>query len=106
MADVRLKGNLRMLLLAAAEGSPAHGYELIRRLHRSSNGHFDLQDGAVYPVLHGLERDRLLSAQWTEVEGRRRKVYRVTRTGRKHLKGERESWRHFASAVELVMGGS
>jgi PadR family transcriptional regulator PadR len=98
-----LKGHLDALVLAAIETEPAHGYEIIQKLRRRSDDIFKLPEGTVYPALHRLERDGLVKSRWTDASGRRRRVYRITRTGRERLAVRRLEWRTFAQAVEAVL---
>ena len=105
-ADGRLRGHLDVLLLAILSGGPAHGYEIIGALRRRSRGSFDLPEGTVYPALHRLEADGLLSSSWSVQSGRRRRVYELTRTGRVELGERGDAWRDFARAVESVLEGA
>jgi len=99
-----LKGHLDALVLAALEGAPAHGYGIIRRLQLRSSEVFRLAEGTVYPTLHRLERDGLVTSRWTAASGRRRRVYRLTRAGGEALLIRRLEWRTFSSAVDAVLG--
>jgi len=99
-----LKGHLDALVLAALEGAPAHGYEIIRRLRVRSSEVFRLAEGTVYPTLHRLERDGLVKSRWTSESGRRRRVYRLTRAGSEALLVRRLEWRTFSQAIEAVLG--
>lgn len=99
-----LNGQLDALLLAALAEDPAHGYAMLQRLRQRSSGAFDLAEGTIYPALHRLERDGLLSSSWSVGSGRRRRVYRLTRAGRLALRERRRDWTHFARAVEAVLG--
>jgi DNA-binding PadR family transcriptional regulator len=99
-----LKGHLDGLVLATLAAGPAHGYAVIDELKRRSGGAFDLPEGTVYPVLHRLEAEGLLSSEWSDGAGRRRRVYRLTRRGRASLEGRRRDWQLFAGAVEAVLG--
>ena len=76
-----LKGHLDLLLLAAVRNQPAHGYAIAETLRSRSDGAFDLPEGTLYPALHRLERGGLLSSRWSEVNGRRRRVYQLTARG-------------------------
>jgi PadR family transcriptional regulator PadR len=99
-----LNGQLDPLVLATIAEDPAHGYAILQRLRQKSHGAFDLAEGTLYPALHRLERDGLLSSSWTIEGGRRRRVYRLTRTGRSALQLRRRDWAQFARAVEAVIG--
>lgn len=101
-----LKGHLDLLLLAVLEHEPRHGYAVIEELRRSSGESFDLPEGTIYPALHRLEKARLLRSEWSEGEGRRRRVYALTPTGKKALVRQRAEWQTFASAVRLVVEGT
>lgn len=98
-----LKGHLDGLVLAIVADHPLHGYAVIEELKLRSGGAFDLPEGTVYPVLHRLEADGLLSSAWSEESGRRRRVYRITRRGRSALAARRTEWQQFSRAVAGVL---
>ena len=98
-----MKGHVDLLLLATLRQGPLHGYAIVEQLRDQSEGAFDLAEGTVYPALYRLERAGLLSSTWTKAEGRRRRVYRLTRRGRAELDRERKEWKSFANAVESVL---
>ena len=98
-----LKGHLDSLVLAALAVEPAHGYGIIARLRDRSRDVFRLAEGTVYPTLHRLERDGLVKSRWTTASGRRRRVYRITRSGREALAVRRLEWKQFSRAVEAVL---
>src|SRR4051812_23620428 len=99
-----LKGHLELLLLAAVQGRPTHGYAIAETLRARSDGAFDLPEGTLYPALHRLERAGLLSSRWSEVNGRRRRVYQLTRSGRRACTTQQDDWNQFARAVQAVIG--
>ena len=100
-----LKGHLELLLLAAVQPGPAHGYAIAEKLRTRSDGTFDLPEGTLYPALHRLERAGLLASRWSEVNGRRRRVYQLTAKGVKTLATRQGEWRDFARTVQAVVGG-
>jgi PadR family transcriptional regulator len=95
-------GHLELLLLAALQ-EPRHGYGVIEHVRRASGGRFDYPDGTVYPALHRLEAEGLLKSRWSEVEGRRRRVYEITPRGKKALAVHRREWERFTSSVAAVV---
>ena len=99
-----LKGHLDLLILAALEAGPCHGYAVIEALRRQSGGVFELPEGTVYPVLHRLEKQGLLASRWSEQTGRRRRMYRLTRMGTRALDTQRQDWSVFCQAVAAVVG--
>ena len=98
-----LKGHLDVLLLAALEDGPRHGYAVKEALREGSQGRFDLPTGTVYPALHRLENAGLISGTWSSVDGRRRRTYRLTAAGRRRLQTDRVNWRDFAAAVTALL---
>ncbi len=100
----RVRGHLRTLLLAAvAAGEPQHGYAVIASLREVSNGVFSLNEGAVYPVLHQLEADGLISSRWDDANGRRRRSYSLTDQGRERLRNDADDWLEFRNGVETIL---
>lgn len=97
-----LKGHLDPLILAVLETEPAHGYAIIERLKHRSGGELCLPEGTVYPALHRLEAAGLLSSSWSD-GSRRRRIYRLTRSGRRELAGRRGEWRAFATMMDAVL---
>ena len=98
-----LKGHLDALILAVLADGPLHGYAIIEKLKRRSDGTFELPEGTVYPALHRLEAGGLLASEWSAGDGRRRRVYELTRRGRRELGTRRGEWREFSRAVEAVL---
>jgi len=96
-----LKGHLDLLLLSVLAEEPLHGYAAIEELKR--RGGFELPEGTIYPALHRLEAAGLLDSRWSSESGRRRRVYSVTRTGRRELTRRRDEWRVFTEAVGAVV---
>ena len=77
-------------ILAAGE---SYGYEIIQKVRELSNGQLEWSDGMLYPVLHRLERDRLIESQWKRsASGRERRYYFLSSKGRKTLHSERQQW--------------
>ena len=98
-------GTLDLLVLRAVEPSPLHGYAIGRWIRERSSGVLDVEEGALYPALHRLERKGLLEGSWGRTEtGRRAKFYRLTAEGARQLGDESRRWSAFSSAVEAVLG--
>ena len=98
-----LKGHLDSLILAVVAAAPAHGYAIIEELKRRSRGAFELPEGTIYPALHRLERANLRESRWSSGSGRKRRVYTVTRRGRRQLEASKSEWRVFSRAVDSVL---
>ena len=99
-----LRGHLDAMILAVLESEPLHGYAIIEALSVRSGGELDLPTGTVYPALRRLETAGYLDSSWSEVGGRRRRTYRLSRSGRKALAGKRAEWTDFSRVIGGVLG--
>jgi DNA-binding PadR family transcriptional regulator len=106
MSQDIVRGHLDGLVLAVLGSGPAHGYALIELLRERSDGFFEFPEGSVYPALHRLERSGLVESGWSQVEGRRRRVYALTPKGRRSMAERRLEWKSFSAAVDAVFGGT
>ena len=81
-----------LVLAILAEGD-SYGYAIIKRVTELSSGQLQWTDGMLYPVLHRLERQGHVEANWSASDhGRRRKYYRITADGLAQLAAQRRQW--------------
>ena len=81
-----------LVLAILAEGD-SYGYAIIKRVAELSDGHLKWTDGMLYPVLHRLERQGYVAAEWSTSEnGRRRRYYQITEDGMAQLASQRQQW--------------
>src|SRR5947209_18436794 len=103
--SARKKGSAELLVLAQLEGRPRHGYEIGVEIERRSEGAVAFQTASLYPVLCRLERKGLITGQWVEAAGqRRRRYYKLTPAGRKTLSAQRRNWSAFLTALQRAAG--
>ena len=97
------QGTLDMLILQVLALEPAHGYAIAQRLQQISREVVQVNQGSLYPALHRLEQKGWLQSEWRQSDaGRDAKFYGLTRTGRKQLAIEKESWGRLTEAVQLI----
>ena len=97
-------GSSTLLVLSLLEHGDLYGYQMIEELARRSNDVFQMKEGTLYPVLHGLERDGAVEAYQQEAPtGRMRKYYRLTRRGAAVLREEAAAWQTYSGAVNAVL---
>jgi DNA-binding PadR family transcriptional regulator len=103
--DVVPRGALRALVLATLAESDLHGYALARTLEERSRGALKIREGSLYPALHELELEGAVEATWTRgPDGRRRRVYSLTRAGRRVAKDARAEWVAIADLLHALLG--
>ena len=103
-----MSGSTRLLALSLLDREEMYGYQMITALARRSDHASELKAGALYPILHALEAERLVTVREKEAEtGRVRKYYRITKKGMKALEEKKEEWRLFTKKVnDMVCGTS
>lgn len=99
-----LQGTLELLVLKTlSRGDAHHGFEILRWLHDTTEGALLIEEGALYPALHRMERRGLVDGEWGISEkGRRAKYYRLTRAGRAALHEEEAQWLRYIRAWQQI----
>jgi PadR family transcriptional regulator PadR len=107
MAQKRIElpqGTLDLLILRTLALEPQHGWAISERIQQISSDVLLIQQGSLYPALHRLERRGWIKAKWgTSENNRRAKYYELTKTGRKQLAAEEDSWKKLAAAVAQIL---
>ena len=81
------------LVLSILSEGDSYGYAIIQRVRDLSDGKIEWTDGMLYPVLHWLEDQSLVTSRWVNSEtGRKRKYYRLKSPGRAMLREQQEQW--------------
>lgn len=102
-----LRGTLDLLILRTLSLKPMHGWGITQRIQQLSNDALQVGQGSLYPALQRLDQRGLVESDWqVSDQGRRARVYRLTRSGRQALKEETASWRDYVLAVESVLGAT
>ena len=98
-----IAASTKPMILSILQEGENYGYQIIQSVKRVTGGKLEWSDGMLYPVLHRLEKDGLIRAQWRmSDEGRRRKYYRSTESGRAELESEMEQWMSVHRALEIL----
>jgi PadR family transcriptional regulator, regulatory protein PadR len=99
------RGIHEVLILAVLRGGPGHGYQIALDVEDRTGGVFVFQHGTLYPILHRLEKAGRITGSWDPVEGRRRKIYKLTPAGRRHLELEGGRIEAAFRVLHRVLGG-
>lgn len=102
-----ISGTLDVLVLKALSWGPKHGYGIGRWISQSTDATVEVEEGALYPALHRMERRGWLEAKWGQTElGRRAKFYGLTPKGRRQLTAQAQRWHTYSHAVSLLLDKS
>jgi transcriptional regulator len=103
---MNLKGSLPTLILEALSRGPSHGYEIASTIKRRSQGVLDFKEGTLYPALHTLERDGMVSSSTDVENGRTRRYYKLTDKGNTQLQKSKGEWQKMSRAIDGILGGA
>jgi DNA-binding PadR family transcriptional regulator len=90
------------LILSILERGDSYGYAIIQQVRELSGGEMEWADGMLYPILHRLEQRNLVESYWGEADnGRKRKYYRLRRSGSEELATQRAQWSKLNTMLNL-----
>lgn len=100
-----LQGTLDLIVLKTLDAmGPQHGYGIAVRIQQVSEDLLKLNQGTLYPALLRLEQRGWISSKWGVSENNRKaKFYSLTRTGRRQLATETESWERMAAVIQRLL---
>ena len=101
---MNFKGTLPTLILEALVREPSHGYRIAQEIKERSQGVLDFKEGTLYPALHKLENEGMVESYDTLEKGRKRRYYRITKSGRGMLAKDRTEWQALSRAVTMILG--
>jgi DNA-binding PadR family transcriptional regulator len=100
-----LKGTLDVLVLKTLSWGPMHAFEITSWLEDRSSGRVEVDDAALLQALRRMEERKLLAAEWGVTRnGRRARYYRLTSTGRAHLRAESDRLVDHFDALVTILG--
>lgn len=97
------KGTLQniVLKLLASEGK-MYGYQLTQKAKELTEGHLEMTEGALYPILHKLEEEGILEAEIQSVNGRDRKYYSLTEKGKEKQSVEEKEMKSYIFNLNTI----
>jgi transcriptional regulator len=100
-----LQGTLDLMVLKTLEAmGPLHGYGIARRIEQISQDAVRLNQGTIYAALLRLLHQGWIRAEWgTSENNRKARFYSITRSGRKQLQSEAESWQQLSSLISRFL---
>ena len=107
MAQENPQAALELLILKTLEAGPNHGFGIALHIEESSSALLRVQEGALYPALHRLERRGWIKAEWAPSDNNRNaKYYALTAAGRRQLDQHRRRWERISFAINSVLEGA
>jgi len=99
-----IKGTLKTIILKLlSESDKMYGYEITQKVKELTGGKIQLTEGALYPTLHALEAQGILSTDVVNVGNRIRKYYSVTITGKQIAKEKVNEYSDFIETMIFLL---
>lgn len=101
-----MKGSTSILVLSLLSKEDMYGYQITQVLKKETDCVFEMKEGTLYPLLHGLENEQAIESYWKDADnGKKRKYYHITKRGINLLNEKKEEWSLYSKAVNSVIGG-
>jgi PadR family transcriptional regulator len=98
------KGSLKSIVLKLlAETERMYGYEITQKVFEITDGKIKLTYGALYPILHKLEKDGVVTTETEMVNNRTRVYYILTQKGSSTAKEKIEELKEFADMINIIL---
>ena len=97
-------GALEMMILQTLKRSPMHGYALAKHIKQSSDFLLQIEEGSLYPALQRMLKEGWVQAEWgLSATNRKVRLYRLTKSGAKHLQHEVSSFERMLKGISQVL---
>ena len=92
------RGLLEVCVLAAIQNEESYGYQIIKDI----KPYVEISESTLYPILRRLEEAKLLTVRSVEYNGRLRKYYRITRSGKARIQTFKKEWKELLQIYQFV----
>lgn len=93
-----------MMILQTLKRSPMHGYALAKHIKQSSDHLLQIEEGSLYPALQRMLKQGWVQAEWVvSASNRRVRLYRLTKSGMKHLQYQVSSFERMLKGISQVL---
>ncbi|WP_312345055.1 PadR family transcriptional regulator [Chryseobacterium binzhouense] len=97
------KGTLQNIILKLlAKEVKMYGYQITQRAKELTEGELEMTEGALYPLLHKLEADGIITSEVQEINGRNRKYYLLTDKGKKQQAAQEDEMRSYLFNLKTI----
>lgn len=100
-----IQGVPELLVLRLLKDREMYGYEIVQAIRLRSQETIQFGEGVIYPLLHSLQKQRLVAIRRAKVQGRPRVYYRLTRSGQKKLASKVSDWTRITNAIHAILDG-
>ncbi len=99
-----IKGCLSAIILKLLdENGKMYGYEMTQKVKAITANEMQITEGALYPTLHKLEAEGILTTETKTVDGRTRKYYSITPHGQPEAQSRMSELATFAQQLQQLL---
>jgi PadR family transcriptional regulator PadR len=99
-----IKGTLKTIVLKLlADNKKMYGYEITQRVRELTNDKIQITEGALYPTLHALEEENLVTTEKEYIGKRVRKYYTLNKSGKATMKEKVSELTDFMNTLSYLL---
>src|SRR5687768_17215457 len=99
-----LQGTLELMILKTLSWESMNGFAISQWIKDRTEEEILVEEGAMYPALHRLEKRGLIAGEWGVTENNRKaRFYTLTTAGRRELRLQESKWSRYVNAVARVL---
>lgn len=101
-----IKGTLKPVILKLLKDrGRMYGYEITQQVKELTLNKIQITEGALYPLLHKLEADGIVTTEMEHIGKRMRKYYKLTDTGDTTAQVIVEEFKDFLETMKRIIDG-
>ena len=89
-----------VLAVVSGEAGGTYGYKITQDVRRA----IEISESTLYPVLRRLQREDCLETYDRAIDGRNRRYYQITESGRAQLNLYRSEWNLYSQKISEILG--
>ena len=99
-----IKGTLKTIVLKLLSGTERmYGYEITQKVKELTDSKIVITEGALYPLLHQLEAEGMVTTETVNIGKRIRKYYSLTQTGNEKAKEKIFEFADFINTMNILL---
>jgi DNA-binding PadR family transcriptional regulator len=99
-----IKGTLKTIVLKLlADHQKMYGYEISQKVKELTKDRIQISEGALYPTLHALEVEGLVTTEIEYIGKRVRKYYSLSQAGRSRSKEKLNELTDFIETMKFLL---
>ncbi|MGT2948427.1 PadR family transcriptional regulator [Streptococcus devriesei] len=92
---------IEFLILSIVKRQDSYGYDISQTIKLIAN----IKESSLYPILKKLEKAGYLTTYTQEYQGRKRKYYHITSSGKNHLTFLMSEWASYKTTIDGIVEG-